>query len=351
MANFMMDESLVQTQVYEIKLVLDEDPNHPIECKLTIIPVEIGNRVEIRKKENDSLILLIDIKNIKEIEKVSVGKGFLKKGGDGLKMIFDDGTGKIRNVTVLLDENSIKEIGDNIAGMAKIENTFELFQGIGLFERDNEVGFVQYAMSLPILADGEEILWERTKLDGTIHKHIHALEVITNYRVAFFDFNTHQSLVEMLIGFEIVVTNQKGYSQSYRQGNFTGRSVGGGGFFGTSQGFSSSTSETIGDVILMDEGKVAFTIYQVSDPHGVARLLKIIMDSAESLDARRMAKAKQKNSDLKGEQTCIKCGQVNPSSSKFCNKCGAKIVSACEKCGQINPDGASFCNKCGFTLK
>lgn len=50
------------------------------------------------------------------------------------------------------------------------------------------------------------------------------------------------------------------------------------------------------------------------------------------------------------EQTCTKCGNNNPSGSKFCNSCGSPLSPACAKCGFPNPSGAAFCGQCGSKL-
>ncbi len=57
-----------------------------------------------------------------------------------------------------------------------------------------------------------------------------------------------------------------------------------------------------------------------------------------------------------GAQYCSKCHGANPAGSKFCNSCGAELVSAadaseiCPKCGKSNPAGSKFCNECGAAM-
>ncbi len=52
------------------------------------------------------------------------------------------------------------------------------------------------------------------------------------------------------------------------------------------------------------------------------------------------------------EATCAKCGETNDSDAKFCNGCGAEIVSVhpCAGCGEVNDADASFCDNCGARL-
>jgi hypothetical protein len=50
------------------------------------------------------------------------------------------------------------------------------------------------------------------------------------------------------------------------------------------------------------------------------------------------------------EIVCEKCSNINPSNSKFCNRCGVMLLS-CINCGNTdNLSDASFCNQCGSKL-
>src|SRR5881409_2044878 len=47
---------------------------------------------------------------------------------------------------------------------------------------------------------------------------------------------------------------------------------------------------------------------------------------------------------------CPQCHHQNGETAKFCEECGAKLISACPQCGQqINPT-AKFCAECGIAL-
>ena len=45
---------------------------------------------------------------------------------------------------------------------------------------------------------------------------------------------------------------------------------------------------------------------------------------------------------------CESCGSVNPTGSRFCNRCGAAL--GCPVCGATNPPGSRFCAQCGAPL-
>ncbi len=47
---------------------------------------------------------------------------------------------------------------------------------------------------------------------------------------------------------------------------------------------------------------------------------------------------------------CPSCGAVLSFDSKFCNKCGAKVISVCPGCGAPLTPGSKFCSQCGTQL-
>jgi membrane protease subunit (stomatin/prohibitin family) len=53
---------------------------------------------------------------------------------------------------------------------------------------------------------------------------------------------------------------------------------------------------------------------------------------------------------------CPKCGAANLANAKFCNECGAKMVTSpqtvpCAKCGAQMQAGSKFCNECGTKVE
>ena len=47
---------------------------------------------------------------------------------------------------------------------------------------------------------------------------------------------------------------------------------------------------------------------------------------------------------------CPACSYANPLDSKFCQKCGKKLVHSCRRCGAENLLDAEFCKSCGVKL-
>ncbi len=204
---------------------------------------------------------------------------------------------------------------------------------------------------LPIKCKDEAILWYRKKEEGLVNKTLRAYEVLTEYRCYFYDLKTHS-----FQGYchtpdiDVVVTNQKRISESQRDGNFAGIGARGT-FIGSSGSFSTGESQTFGDVNIMDEGEIVFTFFSVPDPNGLAKLIKYQIKNKKEWNDKLIKQDAEKAKLENKENICIKCNNVNPQNSQFCNKCGHKFTTICTQCKNPNPSDSSFCNKCGFALQ
>ena len=47
---------------------------------------------------------------------------------------------------------------------------------------------------------------------------------------------------------------------------------------------------------------------------------------------------------------CARCEHENPTGTKFCGECGARLASSCSTCGASNPPTNKFCGECGAAL-
>src|SRR5262245_9438766 len=47
---------------------------------------------------------------------------------------------------------------------------------------------------------------------------------------------------------------------------------------------------------------------------------------------------------------CASCNLENPEGKKFCEECGAKLLSVCPSCGAEVRPTAKFCGDCGKSL-
>ena len=51
-----------------------------------------------------------------------------------------------------------------------------------------------------------------------------------------------------------------------------------------------------------------------------------------------------------GDMHCPQCQHQNSDAAKFCEECGARLITACPQCGhQVSPT-AKFCAECGTAL-
>lgn len=48
---------------------------------------------------------------------------------------------------------------------------------------------------------------------------------------------------------------------------------------------------------------------------------------------------------------CPKCNDLNDKDSKFCKKCGCKLVLTCSNCNADNDGDSRFCKNCGKELR
>ena len=258
-----------------------------------------------------------------------------------------------------IPEKYIPEFMTNVEKFREMILSQELYKPMPIFYHDKQLGIYNYFDAnyhipwkitppkelVPHGAQEEQTLWFRVNHEGAFNKKIKDFQVVTNYRTYYYNMEEYK-VINYRAGHEIIVNNQKRISQSQRTGGFSG-SRSGGMFAGTSSGFSTGQSETIGDVVIMIDGTIEWTIPSVSDPHGLEKLLKHVIKSTTQLLSDSRAWGVKQTRGV----NCGKCGTANPNDSKFCNKCGNKLNSACIKCGKINEEGSSFCNSCGFALQ
>jgi double zinc ribbon protein len=202
------------------------------------------------------------------------------------------------------------------------------------------------------------------------------LIALTNCRAFYYDYKQHAGAALLLPGIEdVIVNNQRRVSNTDSVAFYSGSYHR---YAGSSSGIRNTkgTSVTLGDVVFIAEGKPFITFSQVTDPHGLARVVKSLkqqthmqttgrvqiepikqgqpettqLDSkTQAIQTKTIAPNNNDNSIVK--VVCNKCGNnINPKGSKFCNKCGFKLQNNCTNCGNINPENSAFCNQCGFAL-
>lgn len=122
--------------------------------------------------------------------------------------------------------------------------------------------------SLPALHKEEVVLWSHTAEKGIIKKTPMWRWVITNFRV--FDYDEEEQIMHrhLLIRDldDVIVMDPQQTSESSGYGSFNGFAV----------GFSNTKSKTIGDISFLKNGKILVTFGGISDPYGVADMVKSI---------------------------------------------------------------------------
>lgn len=145
-------------------------------------------------------------------------------------------------------------------------------------------------------------------------------------------------------------------------------------------GNAKTTSTTVGDVDLYANGRLYIKFAQISDPYGLAAVVKSIRKqqgrmiftrpiqpepevvqpmvhlAEETISSENDPSTTNIPTDnippvANARTICVQCRHNNLDGSKFCNECGSQLSSSCSKCGSSNPPEASYCNQCGSKIK
>jgi ribosomal protein L40E len=286
--------------------------------------------------ENTKEIDYIHFQRILSVKLVQTGSTFKKKKTLEIKFADDENIEKFFRFEI--DDKEIQKISEDVNRI--LTNLPKLLKAYTLeYFWDGEKRNVPLP-GIPYLMENEEILWKQEQTSGILNKKITYGEVVTNFRIFMYDFRSHDSgMVAMNVIDDAIVSNSHRESQSTRIGTF----IGGGqlgkqfGFGGISPSYGTGESHTVGDVVILFNGQPVHKFSQISDPQGLARLIKSV--KKELYD--KLTKTKSQ------ELICNKCNSSNPKKSKFCNSCGTALVEICSKCTKSSPADTNFCNHCG----
>jgi len=182
---------------------------------------------------------------------------------------------------------------------------------------------------LPILAEGEEVLWNYIGTEGLFNKKAKFIMAFTNLRAYIYDFYDH-SFANLLVSSidDVLVMNSHRESTNHRMGSFhsTGRM---GMRIGTHSSMGSSRSQTVGDVIFMKDGEQVISFGNVSDPQGIVRLVKSVMKNItirESINYNIELPDSLKDSEIpKKELIDFTIGWEESSSNEKIKKCNTLL--------------------------
>ncbi|MGL6201964.1 MAG: zinc ribbon domain-containing protein [Lachnospiraceae bacterium] len=109
------------------------------------------------------------------------------------------------------------------------------------------------------------------------------------------------------------------------------------------------------DMLYMELGK-AYYEGGFEDP--LPELLPLF-DQITAIVKRDQAPVLEPEPEAQSVSSCPGCGMILKGDERFCEMCGAKIVSEqavqtdkyCLQCGKILPPNAAFCGECGAAVK
>lgn len=285
---------------------------------LTLYPIELGNRLEFKNKKENKTFLVIPIRDISKIESFSEETGSFRKKNEFVIAVEFRDHDDIKSIKFEIEEKHIGFLIEQVNKLRELDKQ-DYYQSANLqyLTESNNLQDTEVQFKSLVLASGEDVLWSNLfglhKVKGAVTR-VHAL---TNFRVIDYDLQTHNcGRIFLRDVDDVIVMNQNRRSHSERIGAFTGSGFRYG-FSGTTVGTSKGISETIGDVVFMKDGIPYITFAQISDPSGLARLAKTV--KKQLFVEKKFVKIQQTGI----KSTCSKCGNLNPSDSSFCNKCGS----------------------------
>ncbi len=317
------DEKLVKRFEYDINIIryIDGQPNKILD-KLVIHPIEVGNRFEFKSKDDASASLYIPIEDITEVNTPEQTDAMPEKKDLLLEIEFKDSQGSKKTIAFNMQDKHIEAI--LVKTLKPMEQNY--WDAVELeYILDGMPKTTQLYYKTPFLSDGEELLWENTKIEGIVNKHLRWMEALTNFRAIYYDFDKHESgRIPLSLVDDVIVRNKRTASESNRFGTFTP--------YANNFSISETTnhdSRTTGDVFFVRNGNPIVTFMQVSDPHRLARLAKAVISQLFSSVKSSKTQlpmvgesVRQVKTNEVGEPICSYCGIVNQIGSKFCSTCG-----------------------------
>jgi len=238
------------------------------------MPPELTNSVVFSDSKGDAIgtVLGSDIRNVSALTET---KGRIAKRQDQvIEIVYEQRTIRGEHIAILkIEDKYISDIlqAINVIKSNVADEIYWTYRSLTFTaETDHQTKTIGIYFLAPFMAQEEEIVWENTVF-GKQNK-LSWTQLITNYRIYEYDFNTHQGRALLFPGLEdIVVMNQRRTSKSNTVATYA-RSR----YMVAGSGNTNTTSRTLGDLVFIFDGKPFVTFSQISDPHGLARLLKSI---------------------------------------------------------------------------
>jgi ribosomal protein L40E len=371
--------NLLRIPVYRLEVVqssirsvdrknIEQVEVHPIES--------IANLVFWDKKKKN--VLQIPIADILETTVVSDKIGKIRKKEDLMVLItFNGEDGQENSIKVDLEDKYIDSFVEDIEAVRRnvYDVTYWHYGLLSLPTDGNEPKSFDFYPAAPFLAEGEEIIWSYIRTEGILNKKAVWMDLLTNYRALGYSYKEHKASYMLVTGIDdVIVTNKSRTSNTGSIGSYS-RSR----YHLSGVGNAKTTSTTVGDVDLYANGRLYIKFSQISDPYGLAAVVKsirkqqakmmftkpiqpeseVVQPEPEIVEQEVPLAPNTSETDLSANNDppvanartiCVQCRHNNPSGSRFCNECGSQLSSLCSQCGSSNPPDAKFCNQCGSKI-
>jgi hypothetical protein len=356
--------NLLETQSYDIEILRGVEGYSGLNM-VEIRPVELDASLLFynKKSRQGPLCPLIKVRDIRVVHQV---KGSLRKKTDlMIEIELDLQTGNDNTIVFDLEDKFINPFIQQVNQIRSklYDETLWTSRIINLRTDTGIMSPIQIYPMAPFLSSGEQIIWNNIKTKGIVNKKIQWLDLVTDYRVYQYDYDNKLGNFVLISGIDdVVVNNQRRISNSNRYGTYAHSRYATAAF-----GNTKTTSMTIGDVVIIADGKPYVTFAGVSDPNGLAKVIKSMrkqcnfsignfeteeVDEPAEIVLPEDEYEKISHPALEGYIMCSNCNNENIPNSKFCNNCGVKLETTprCRNCNHINLDDAIFCNQCGNKL-
>ncbi|MDQ6724386.1 MAG: zinc ribbon domain-containing protein [Thermoproteota archaeon] len=367
---------LLKIPTYKIEFILGTVDNSYKELDtMEVRPIELDASILFYNRKNKEGPLL-PISFINDIKVISQTIGIFRKKEKVMVEISFNNRDK-ENIMIRINLKN-EQINEFLQQVKEIQNKLQndnTSWTTSLLNFKTETGIISsieiYPM-IPFLSKGEKIIWKNISTKGPENKKkVTLLDLVTNYRIFQYNYIDHKGSFIWINEIKDVIVN----NHRHKSNSNTNRSYGKIRYSipGYKDKDSKITSTTIGDIVVITEGKPQITFKDINDPNELTGIIKSMNKqsnfSVSSIippiqinktfpniieDDKIYGNNKKVTSTLlnDGSLICGNCSNINSINSKFCNKCGQKlnVPNKCSKCNQINVIDALFCNTCGNKL-
>src|ERR671918_427280 len=252
-----VDWKMLKIPVYRGEVVADSTGRPDTKVKnVEIHPIEWDARIVL---SGGRAIAALPIDQVRDVSVVSRPKGIIKKKEDQAVRIAFTGNDTLEHWIIIdIDDKYIREFLDHTEKLRQKESdeTYWVYHSL-TFQTGpaGQTKVVNIYPLTPFLAEGEDVVWRNMKTDSAAKDKIVEIDLVTNYRVFQYNYESHTGTAILLPSIEdVAAVNGRTYTFSNK--------------------LQGTNSKIIGDIILTAEGRPFLRFSQVSDPDGLVSLIK-----------------------------------------------------------------------------